>query len=1031
MMSFTEEEGAAVATLADVPLVSLPQKTNPLPDVSLQELAEIYADVLPVTEDPQARLQVEQRLADIQLLRAEQELAEAKIDSRHLSGAISSYEMLIAQHPENPGQDQLLYQLSKAYELNGNTAQSVAALERLSTTHPDSEHRLEAEFRKAESYFVAADYAAAEQSYGQVIANGTDSAYFLQAEYMRGWSLFKLGQYRNSIASFTGTLDLLIPESNNLDALGRGQRELAQDCLRVLAVVFSYLEGANTIGVAYDQLGPWPYQHLLYQALGTHYLGQKRFRDSAETYAMYIEQYPLTPVAPQFQLDIVKVYEVAGFSDLLLEEKQDYVEAYAVSGEYWSVSGEAVQAEIRPTMKQFLDELASYYHALAQQREDESGDPELAQSDYRRAAVYYRLYIDSFPTDPGIPEKGFLLAEAEFEAGQYLAAIEAYEWVAYETVSFARAPEAAYSAILAYGQLSDSEADYRERRIASELRFASSFPQDPRAAVVLGHAAESLLAASEYQLAIIAAATLVHWQPDRDIELSAHLVMGISHFELQQFESSEQSYQSALQILEPGDPNYVSSVEQMAAAIYKQGEVAASAGDKLEAGKQFERVLLVAPDSQVRLTAQFDAANQYLQAGELEAANRLLIDFRERYADHPLSDSIAGKLVASYEQLAQWSNAARELDKIHTTVGSGEQQRQALYLAAQYYDKAGEMELARLRYRSYAHNWPNPVPIHFEAMFRLAELYQASGQEEKRRFWLKKIVLAHDQAGPDKSDRSYYLAAMSSSVLAEDQYVRYSKIRLYHPIKRSIRKKREAMESALALFNQTNNYGVQQFSTLATFRMAQIYQQMSDDLMRSQRPGDIDELALEQYELLLEEQAYPFEEKAIAIHETNARRSWEGVYDDWVQSSFDALTQLLPARYRKLEWAIAPAEETPGALAPSGDNDNTDRAKQWFESAISSDSEDISAYNLYAIYLRKQGRFSEAEQIYLQALSIWEPQAATHRNIGILYDLYMGEQERALRHFNRYQILTGEDDRAVRGWIADLQRQLSSLAKGA
>jgi hypothetical protein len=53
--------------------------------------------------------------------------------------------------------------------------------------------------------------------------------------------------------------------------------------------------------------------------------------------------------------------------------------------------------------------------------------------------------------------------------------------------------------------------------------------------------------------------------------------------------------------------------------------------------------------------------------------------------------------------------------------------------------------------------------------------------------------------------------------------------------------------------------------------------------------------------LLLEEQAFPFEEKAIDIHETNANRAYEGVYDEWVQKSFNALKKLQPIRYAKNE----------------------------------------------------------------------------------------------------------------------------------
>ena len=53
--------------------------------------------------------------------------------------------------------------------------------------------------------------------------------------------------------------------------------------------------------------------------------------------------------------------------------------------------------------------------------------------------------------------------------------------------------------------------------------------------------------------------------------------------------------------------------------------------------------------------------------------------------------------------------------------------------------------------------------------------------------------------------------------------------------------------------------------------------------------------------MLLEEQAFPFEEKATELHEVNARRAAGGVYDKWVQSSFDALKELRPVRYGKVE----------------------------------------------------------------------------------------------------------------------------------
>ena len=87
----------------------------------------------------------------------------------------------------------------------------------------------------------------------------------------------------------------------------------------------------------------------------------------------------------------------------------------------------------------------------------------------------------------------------------------------------------------------------------------------------------------------------------------------------------------------------------------------------------------------------------------------------------------------------------------------------------------------------------------------------------------------------------------------------------------------------------------------ATFESAELYRQLGKDLMSSERPRNLNKDELEQYDVLLEEQAFPFEEKAIKLHEVNAARTKDGTYDEWVQKSFAALAQLNPGRYGKVE----------------------------------------------------------------------------------------------------------------------------------
>jgi LysM repeat protein len=68
-------------------------------------------------------------------------------------------------------------------------------------------------------------------------------------------------------------------------------------------------------------------------------------------------------------------------------------------------------------------------------------------------------------------------------------------------------------------------------------------------------------------------------------------------------------------------------------------------------------------------------------------------------------------------------------------------------------------------------------------------------------------------------------------------------------------------------------------------------------------PRGLYPLELEQYELAIEDQAYPFEEKAIKVHQSNLALITKGVYNEWIDKSLQKLAKFVPVRYDKPEEA--------------------------------------------------------------------------------------------------------------------------------
>lgn len=108
------------------------------------------------------------------------------------------------------------------------------------------------------------------------------------------------------------------------------------------------------------------------------------------------------------------------------------------------------------------------------------------------------------------------------------------------------------------------------------------------------------------------------------------------------------------------------------------------------------------------------------------------------------------------------------------------------------------------------------------------------------------------------------------------------------------------------------------------------------------------------------------------------------------------------------------------------------QAELYYQQARKVNALNLDAHNRYAVFLREQGRFAESEQVYLDALAVWQEHPDSHRNLAILYDLYMGRFDDALNHYRQYALLIDQEgapeDKQVKRWISDLQRRIKQQA---
>jgi cellulose synthase operon protein C len=864
-----------------------------------------YRKFLEVAPKAPQRSEAMRRLGDLEMDTADNKLASGEGSGNpDYKAAIARYEEYLKAFPNDPGNDRVHYQIARAYEQGGDLEAALKTLDGLVLQYPKTSYLAEAQFRRGELLFTTRDYVKAEQAYATVLKGDAQGAYHDRALYMHGWALFKQGKVEEALQSFFAVLDIKVgnreggAELASLEGLSRADRELVEDTFRVASLSLANLQGADSIPAYMTTDVRRSYEFRVYQQLGELYIKQERTKDAADAFGSFAKRAPLHAQAPLLQARVIDIYQSAGFATLALDAKKDYVSRYGVESEFRKANPSGWEAA-QPLVKTHLAELARHYHATAQKSK--------ASADYQEAVKWYRAYLASFPNDPEAAQNNFLLAELLFEDKRFSEAAVEYERAAYQYPTHAKSADAGYSALLSYAVLEKgaqpSEVSALQRTgVESSIRFANTFPADARTPTVLTDAAEKLFALRDPRAVAVARQVLALQPPAPGSQRRvAWTVVAHTAFDGGAFAEAERAYTEVLALTPENEAGRNDLVERLAASIYKQGEMARAEGDLRGAVGHFNRVAVVAPQSTVRPTAQFDAAAVLIALKDWDAAARSLEDFRTRYPKHPLQGEVGGKLAVIYLEKGDWSQAAGELERFAATSADPKAARAALWQAAELHEKGGARGQAAKTDERYLKLYPDPLETNLEARYRLAQIARKDGNAAREATLMREIFVADQAGGSARTDRTRYLGAMGALVMAEPAYEAYRKVALVEPLAKNLKLKKARMEDVLKAYSVAANYGVADVTTAATYGIAALYQDFGKALMSSERPRKLSKLELEQYNVMLEEQAYPFEEKSTELHEINAKRASEGIYDEWVMKSFAALKELRPVRYGKAE----------------------------------------------------------------------------------------------------------------------------------
>jgi TolA-binding protein len=917
--AFIVEMKTDAKTIGDIRPVFIVYKDKELPKVTVKYLLKRYLKLFEKAQSPVVKLDALNRINN---LRVKYNVTNKKLaidNIRQSKVILESHKRIIDADISYQRIDELIYQTAKAQSFIGNEKESIKRLKMLTGLYPNSDLFDESKFRMAEAYFKIGDYAKAESAYKKILTFSQSNDFHQRSRFKLGWSIFKLERYEEAGKTAIETLDYYpaLADALSVSAVGEEDQDLVEDTLKLLSILFTKQKNAETIETLQQTVSNKRYAFLLYDSLFRFYLAQDRFEDGALITDAYIKNYPKDFNAYLMAINTIKTYKKGGFDIQEWLAKESFVESFGITSAYWPLLTQKQTKEIKPIVNLYLGELAHSYYVRMQNSIKKNTEYSVFSGFAKQSANYYLELVSTNPKNKDNAQHLYLAGEALNRSSKtesdFIKVIDIYEQAAYKyNRGFAVSVKAGYAAILGYDKLKKSEINgpkllapnLIKKRQASIESYAQFFPDNINTPTILNDLANELFNERDFVKAQnISSKVVSSANAKPDVLYSSWLVNAHSAFELAAYKRAENAYKVALSFKH--DKGRKILQERLAASIYKQAE---SENNIELSAALYLKVVDTVPNSSIVPQALYDASSQLLASKKWGQAIATLSHFQSAFPSHELYDDASEKLIFAFIENQEHVSAAEILESVSKTSHDKVKASNYLYRAADLYHKNGfEYEGVQL-YEKFITTYKDMFDLNIEAHHLIVQFNEKSSNTKLANTWKNKLVKYEKQDVNKRTDRSSFLASHAALTLAMIDFETFEKYKLTLPLKKSLAKKKTLLTGVVKKFESLVDYDVAEIISASTYQIAQVYRALAQDLMLSERPAELNELQLEQYNILLEEQAYPFEEQALDIYKINLSKVAGGQFDVWIKRSLSVLEDMNPAEYKREFKEVSHAE---------------------------------------------------------------------------------------------------------------------------
>lgn len=814
-----------------------------------------------------------------------------KRPTQDFASLIRHFKKLSQDYRYNEWAGSILYATGYALYEQGDRDEAAKVFEKILKDHPESDHAIEVSFRLGELYFETGQLGEAGEMYQRILSRPA-SVFYDKALYKLGWVYFKTDDFSRAIEMFSAIAD------RKWDGKFEANDQM-DEAISCIVLSLSHFQNAESAISYLQSRGVREYTPLILLGFGEKLVEQTRYNEAIYNYRYFTEHFPENPLALNAYDEAADLYERGGDEKEAVQTRWYLVQKYNPSTDWYRKTypkGSGRAADI-------ISKALSYASQKYYQRGKESGD----FNDFEKAVEGCLMFLSLFPDSPSSKDMNLLLAEAFFEAKMYKEAAAEYEKVAMLFTEDSLKANLVYYALLSYELIFRQAADDEKEKVAmsAEKLLGAYTPlvlSDGKLIEAIYTTAGMYSRINAYEKGRAVLAPLLK---GGDI-VAPYKAIAELYIKENNLSEAEEIYSGL-----SGKSKDDAIRERLAQVRFMQAERYLKEGRHRDAVYKFNQSFATLPGSKVGEAALIKLGHACLKQKDLDALDEAVAQMLKAY---PQSDIVLSFLIEAGKGLEQEKPlaAARLYENASVAAQSAGDSKTLIFAAGTIYEDNGDYKNAAAVYTKYLANKPLRVEDEADAAYRLGRVQLSAGNKDEGISALNKLTKM-------KGRIDDLLFAKASLLVMKENQLAYLDLKLTQPFEETFQKKTESLNNLLKDYSEIAKYKMPEILPDLFFQMGFILENFRDSMIKSERPQELTKDELDEYNFILEEKAYPYDEQAVRAYEKciDVSRKNE-IYDEWAAKCYGRLADLRPALYKRNlddSW-MEPVFISPGPLLP-------------------------------------------------------------------------------------------------------------------